>query len=673
MVITAVTGCLSSASRALLTLSSLSILLLLSSFTGAQGTTFSCAPSWGQATRDGTISPKLDLAPLDPATTLTFINTVDAGQLCTLFIKSYSDAIGDQTQLEFYTPVGRSYDGNVWERVAGRYAHLVEFSCSVASCDVTLPDMATNEYYMGAYKYELTASQSWARFFERASFGPTPDWLSTFPAASFEAWILAQNLLPPTSHREYFRTRLNPRSLEMYKYGKTGPHPCMENSRWRAFALTRKDVVMSTGDVTGDLMVDWPMTMHNVTLETRTQTSGVSDKVVLKFGDHVRTVSDEFYWSPGGTVAIPDGMYRLCAVDEYPGAKITTGETDRTLYSRFSLINPDNKVCTHVSGGNPDVIIDAEVMGSPHILDFSSFTDDFTDIGYSPMADTPDNSVKIFTKTDYYTTNDAACKALPDPDEADFRSKGWEYSPYYEGQRHPDWGDLSSRSVLDQPVFALIDGKYYIHDRRFTPLENTINDPLPDGGGQQTIDSVFKEVNLDDVGAQEDLTIIDDDENPRTGSTISGNEQAIFCSNSEPNVFNEANCKLSIEPNACVREGGDDEDTVVVTKLNSGSGSSLAQIGVHILDLVAGVPPENLAAGVPLEITGLTYDVNTWPLPCTMNIVSRFKRVDGVTSNTNCYARGPALDQVSLNAFEHLLQYSVSNNEYVKDIVMVSI
>jgi hypothetical protein len=108
-----------------------------------------------------------------------------------------------------------------------------------------LPDWETQEYYLTSYAYTLTAAQTSARFFERASFGASPSMLSQATDVSGMAnWIRDQfdeNVTPLTSHREYYRRRLNPRNAEMTKAGRIGPRVCDGNSRWRSFAFDRED------------------------------------------------------------------------------------------------------------------------------------------------------------------------------------------------------------------------------------------------------------------------------------------------------------------------------------------------------------------------------------------------------------------------------------------------
>ena len=137
-----------------------------------------------------------------------------------------------------------------------------------------------------------------------------------------------------------------------------------------------------------------------------------------------------------------------------------------------------------------------------------------------------------------------------------------------------------------------------------------------------TLDSVYRDINSYNIDDGE-LLPVDIDDNPRTKSYLSGNEQAIFCSNGPPNVFNEEFCQLSTDPNACVRMGADDEDTVVVVKL-----TPLA------LDKINGHGNRTL-----FQIQGLDFTAHT-ELPCGEGAVSRWVVQDGVTSKSDCVALG---------------------------------
>ena len=175
----------------------------------------------------------------------------------------------------------------------------------------------------------------------------------------------------------------------------------------------------------------------------------------------------------------------------------------------------------YVYGGNPDVFIDPDYMGTgtnsatftpdypisaedPLTLDFTQVTASLDNVGYDPTSSggvgtgTPkvksDSVVQYTEAGEGYWTADAShpdsaeCVNLPDPEKADGRSRGWIYSPYYE-KSHPNW-DPSSRSYLEAPIFAEVGtGVYRIHDRRFSGVLNTPENPISDGGGQMTLES----------------------------------------------------------------------------------------------------------------------------------------------------------------------------------------
>ena len=87
-------------------------------------------------------------------------------------------------------------------------------------------------------------------------------------------WIsnqLDEDITPLSSHREYFRKRLNPRMLEMGKYGRTGPKVCDLYSRWRNFAFTRKD----TGELLFGVMCCDVIVERAVAVDGDNDSSGV--------------------------------------------------------------------------------------------------------------------------------------------------------------------------------------------------------------------------------------------------------------------------------------------------------------------------------------------------------------------------------------------------------------
>ena len=75
-------------------------------------------------------------------------------------------------------------------------------------------------------------------------------------------WVYDQiydvNANPITSHREYYRRRLNQRAAATYRIGESGPLPCEALSRWRTFAFTMNDVFVSE---------DLKLTVEKVTID----------------------------------------------------------------------------------------------------------------------------------------------------------------------------------------------------------------------------------------------------------------------------------------------------------------------------------------------------------------------------------------------------------------------
>ena len=168
-----------------------------------------------------------------------------------------------------------------------------------------------------------------------------------------------------------------------------------------------------------------------------------------------------------------------------------------------------------------------------------------------------------------------------------------------------------------------------------------------------TLDSIYRDINSYNDN-DEELLPVDTDDNPRTPSSLSGNEQAIYCSNGPPNVFNEEHCKLSTDPNACVRVWADDEDPVVVEKLTP---LALDRSNFH--------GDRSL-----FQIQGLEFTADT-ELPCGEGAVSRWVAQDGVSTRSDCDALSTeTVETETYTAFVDLLYYSVSNNDMLRDVTM---
>ena len=174
------------------------------------------------------------------ASGLVEISNSDPNALCT---------ITEITTDSSLKPLARSYNAMNWEASAGAYAGL-EFTCdNNGSCFVNLPLLPTgSRYQITTFKPpSYTVDDQVARFLEQATFGPTLydiSSLNQFPSlldSSFASWIDSQKKLPMTSHREYYRRRLNSRFDVATQMGAV-THPCQAGTRYRRFAFGSKDL-----------------------------------------------------------------------------------------------------------------------------------------------------------------------------------------------------------------------------------------------------------------------------------------------------------------------------------------------------------------------------------------------------------------------------------------------
>ena len=97
-------------------------------------------------------------------------------------------------------------------------------------------------------------------------------------------WVHNQISLDATSHRAYYRTRLNPRAVESYQYGIPGPKACEKDARFRRFAFTYMDVEISRGSRS-----DADNRGHPYTPMVIENNAGIG-YTIIKFGGDVRTV-----------------------------------------------------------------------------------------------------------------------------------------------------------------------------------------------------------------------------------------------------------------------------------------------------------------------------------------------------------------------------------------------
>ena len=146
--------------------------------------------------------------------------------LC-IITKADVDSSGTQTEI---APVARSSNGGDWEKHAGEFAEALLYGKNFGDydqgCQITLPALASGQkYFIASYIDSSPARRltevdeerkAVARLMQHGTFGTTLSDLegwSKGPVTKESAaeWVKEQINMTMTSHREYFRTRTNPR------------------------------------------------------------------------------------------------------------------------------------------------------------------------------------------------------------------------------------------------------------------------------------------------------------------------------------------------------------------------------------------------------------------------------------------------------------------------------
>ncbi len=178
------------------------------------------------------------------------------GDLCTLTLKKSNYAFASPEAFQG-APIARSYDGLAWEKTAGPLsATLPKPICTTSYCTfVGLPPPDSNEdtYLLTSYSHSgFGVEAEAARFLEQASFGPSRDTINGLLVATsgnkYERWVKNQiENVPLSSHREYFRRRIVPRQEYAGSVAAPGPESaCERTSHWRMFALSERDGIRNS-------------------------------------------------------------------------------------------------------------------------------------------------------------------------------------------------------------------------------------------------------------------------------------------------------------------------------------------------------------------------------------------------------------------------------------------
>ena len=405
---------------------------------------------------DCPLSGSITVAPSE----MISLNVVSSDRLCILTLKQVEDG------KESLIPLGRSYDDNDWETVAG--PHRLQFICDTKTCtSSSLPAIADNSSILQLTTFSssdsnLSKRDVVARFFTQATFGPTEDMLADWDDKeisnldnSFASWIDDQiNTIFPTSHRVYFRKRAATRFDKVHSLGAP-PHPCDASTRWNSYAFTK-----------GDCNPADPVTFGRKNKIRILSTSDLSG-YTLFINDIPRTEVDVNTLN-GGTMNTYGAAYEFC----FDGIEEKEGGMVLLRIGGCQLLDSGNAKIKFKSS-NPQY--------PPNMISLSA-----------------EDASKI--------------KAIPGT------SKGEEFVL----TERLASSDCNNVDVGTYPVYLNFNnGTYLAFDPRLSALENTVENPLQDGGGTNK-----------DLGSK--------------------------CTNAPMTFLNAKHCRLSSKSNSCAYNDADD-------------------------------------------------------------------------------------------------------------------
>ena len=261
-------------------------------------------------------------------------------------------------------PIARSYDGYPWERSGSNEAQKYfskEIECYDSNyCQINLPAISVGESYrLSTYQYSVSADVELARFLETATYGVTRQDLSSLTDAvsnnggnRFDAivnWFkdqINENVTPATSHRKYWRERVNERIPTSQRAG-IPDHPCDQYSRWRSFTFVNNDRM-------------WFLPRKDIKI----QGTGPYD---IYYNDQFRTRVNDITWSnkPDGFEFDPNYAYEVC--DQGIGETVGGG----------FHIQLDDDTCVNI--GNPAINVSGAESFANYIVDIDVSNIETTD------------------------------------------------------------------------------------------------------------------------------------------------------------------------------------------------------------------------------------------------------------------------------------------------------
>ena len=270
---------------------------------------------------------------------LVLSNSPTSDAVCTLVRVVESSALDGKP---LYQPVGLSYAGRDWERVAGLDAAVVSYNCTATPGQCTVDDLpppeAGTSYQIARYELSYSTANLASRFLSTVTVGPRIDEIFDLAAdlevtdgsdvgaylqvlAAYIADQMDEDKTPPTLHRVYWRVRLASRQYQMTKAALIGPDACSAGSHWRKFAFTQQDLYLSKVQSKTETL-NYATPGHRITIEELAALDGSnSTKYGISYGGQLRTILDDPWRTVDGDILAlgEEYMYQLCRVDEIQG------------------------------------------------------------------------------------------------------------------------------------------------------------------------------------------------------------------------------------------------------------------------------------------------------------------------------------------------------------------
>lgn len=534
--------------------SALATLLMLAA---ASATTLECPPPGSEplvvdlgaiASGDSTVTLALSTAAPSSSGNGGATTTSDFVCLLSLLVPA---AAGANSAPAVRKPVARTYAGREWEVKAGPFAESVAAPVCDGGGDVcalevpvdaaTLGAGGENQYILTSYSHGADARTEAARFLEQATFGATLTEIDALSATSnsssfspdFANWL--EHQMNPSradggagmsAHREFFRKHVNPRFEYPFRGGaQAKTTACDVTSRWRKFAFTERDGVVS--------LLTYQDKMLNIKYENgryvwyvegmaRTTTATLG-KVKDVDGDNIRSlqVSPVAYELNCGKYKNDNHKYSCvdCPVRICRSSDGSCGYIDNPLLDLTGIEGTSKAPYTvvdlpdHNSGDSKMVGID----DGPHMVVLEEWQKPGDEFWLND------------TTVDAAQCDDHPSPQQPQASQFDYAYHGLGASQHMESAMPTVFG-RSTDAQTGQVVTFAFDPIFAFHD-------NTVGSPIPDGGGSthKATDGWFKGLGWEFRGKF--------DEPVQDG--------AVHCANAQRTFLNEDGCRLSFDPDAC--------------------------------------------------------------------------------------------------------------------------